>query len=136
MWHSRPVSTPPPFMANAILNFHFDYWHTSLIWFEGPKALNLHFHKKNRPRALSMSDFTFIIPVITRNYKKLYIKNTRNTRKYQQLPESSGKYQKLSEGNRITLKSSIYQKVTKSTNQYNILPTSSRQQYQIHRRLP
>ena len=22
---------PPPFMANAILNFHFDYWHTSLI---------------------------------------------------------------------------------------------------------
>ena len=27
MWHSRP----PPFMANAILNFHFDYWHTSLI---------------------------------------------------------------------------------------------------------
>ena len=26
MWHSRP----PPFMANAILNFHFDYWHTSL----------------------------------------------------------------------------------------------------------
>ena len=20
----------PPFMANAILNFHFDYWHTSL----------------------------------------------------------------------------------------------------------
>ena len=27
MWHSRP----PPFMANAILNFHFDYWHTSLM---------------------------------------------------------------------------------------------------------
>ena len=24
-------SRPPPFMANAILNFHFDYWHTSLI---------------------------------------------------------------------------------------------------------
>ena len=24
---SRPL---PPFMANAILNFHFDYWHTSL----------------------------------------------------------------------------------------------------------
>ena len=22
---------PPPFMANAILNFHFDYWHTSLM---------------------------------------------------------------------------------------------------------
>ena len=30
MWHSRPVSTPPPFMANAILNFHFDFLHTSL----------------------------------------------------------------------------------------------------------
>ena len=27
MWHSRP---PPSFIANAILNFHFDYWHTSL----------------------------------------------------------------------------------------------------------
>ena len=23
-------SRPPPFMANALLNFHFDYWHTSL----------------------------------------------------------------------------------------------------------
>ena len=32
MWHSRPPrDPPPPFMANAILNFHFDYWHTSLI---------------------------------------------------------------------------------------------------------
>ena len=26
MWHSRP----PPFMANTILNFHFDYLHPSL----------------------------------------------------------------------------------------------------------
>ena len=25
-----PLETPPPFMAIAILNFHFDYWHTSL----------------------------------------------------------------------------------------------------------
>ena len=23
--------TPPPFMANAILNFHFDYWNPSLF---------------------------------------------------------------------------------------------------------
>ena len=23
-------SRPPPFMPNAILNFHFDYWHLSL----------------------------------------------------------------------------------------------------------
>ena len=30
MWHSRP---PLPFMANTILNFHFDYRHPSLIWF-------------------------------------------------------------------------------------------------------
>ena len=30
MWHSRPVSTPPPFMANAILNFHFDFLNPSL----------------------------------------------------------------------------------------------------------
>ena len=27
MWHSRP----PPFMAKAILNFHFDYLNPSLI---------------------------------------------------------------------------------------------------------
>ena len=27
-----PLETPPPFMANAILNFHFDYLHPSLIW--------------------------------------------------------------------------------------------------------
>ena len=32
MWHSRPVSTPPPFMANAILNFHFDYLNPSLTY--------------------------------------------------------------------------------------------------------
>ena len=25
-----PLETPPPFMANAILNFHFDFPHTSL----------------------------------------------------------------------------------------------------------
>ena len=31
MWHSRPPRAPPPFMANTILNFHFDYLITSLI---------------------------------------------------------------------------------------------------------
>ena len=31
MWHSRPPRDPPPFMANAILNFHFDFPHPSLI---------------------------------------------------------------------------------------------------------
>ena len=30
MWHSRPPRDPPPFMANAILNFHFDYLNPSL----------------------------------------------------------------------------------------------------------
>ena len=32
MWHSRPPRDPPPppFMANTILNFHFDYPHPSL----------------------------------------------------------------------------------------------------------
>ena len=35
MWHSRPVSTPPPFMANAILNFHFDFLNPSLISLSG-----------------------------------------------------------------------------------------------------
>ena len=33
MWHSRPVSTPPPFMANAILNFLFDFLNPSLMHF-------------------------------------------------------------------------------------------------------
>ena len=31
MWHSRPPRDPPPFMANAILNFYFDFLTTSLI---------------------------------------------------------------------------------------------------------
>ena len=30
MWHSRPPRDPPPFMANAILNFHFDFLTPSL----------------------------------------------------------------------------------------------------------
>ena len=30
MLHSRPPRDPPPFMANAILNFHFDYLTPSL----------------------------------------------------------------------------------------------------------
>ena len=30
MWHSRPPRDPPPFLANTILNFHFDYWNPSL----------------------------------------------------------------------------------------------------------
>ena len=30
-WHSRPPRDPPPFMANAILNFHFDFLTPSLI---------------------------------------------------------------------------------------------------------
>ena len=30
MWHPRPPRDPPPFMANAILNFHFDFLNTSL----------------------------------------------------------------------------------------------------------
>ena len=29
-WHSRPPRDPPPFMARAILNFHFDYLTPSL----------------------------------------------------------------------------------------------------------
>ena len=35
MWHSRL----PPFMANAILNFHFDFLHPSLIAKNGSKGL-------------------------------------------------------------------------------------------------
>ena len=31
MWHSRPPRDPHPFMANAILNFHFDFLTPSLI---------------------------------------------------------------------------------------------------------
>ena len=30
MWHSRSPRDPPPFLANAILNFHFDYLNPSL----------------------------------------------------------------------------------------------------------
>ena len=37
MWHSRPPRDPPPFMGNAILNFHFDFLNTSLIYTPCPK---------------------------------------------------------------------------------------------------
>ena len=32
MANETPLRPPPPFMANAILNFHFDFPGTSLIW--------------------------------------------------------------------------------------------------------
>ena len=32
MWHSRTPRDPPPFMANAILNFHFDFLTPSLTF--------------------------------------------------------------------------------------------------------
>ena len=43
MWHSRPPRDPPPFMANAILNFHFDFLTPSLMWnFEQFSSLITH----------------------------------------------------------------------------------------------
>ena len=36
MANETPSRPPPPFMANAILNFHFDFLHTSLIRFPLP----------------------------------------------------------------------------------------------------
>ena len=44
MWHSRPPRDHPPLMANAILNFHFDYWHPSLsvfLWIDLVGAFGL-----------------------------------------------------------------------------------------------
>ena len=35
-----PSGPPPPFMANTILNFHFDYWHTSLRAITSAHSLN------------------------------------------------------------------------------------------------
>ena len=40
MLHSRPPRDPPPFMANAILNFHFDFLHPSLSFLRCPPRLN------------------------------------------------------------------------------------------------
>ena len=39
MWHSRPPRDPPPFLANALLNFHFDFLHPSLSWKADQKAV-------------------------------------------------------------------------------------------------
>ena len=45
MWHSRPASTPhPPIMANAILNFHFDFLNPSLIIFPLKKHIHINKH--------------------------------------------------------------------------------------------
>ena len=35
----KTPSRPTPFMANAILNFHFDYWHTSLTFIREKKSV-------------------------------------------------------------------------------------------------
>ena len=39
-----PSRPPPPFMANTILNFHFDYWNTSLsvIYSTGYTDVSIH----------------------------------------------------------------------------------------------
>ena len=42
MWHSRPPRDPaPPFMANAILNFHFDFLTPSLMCRLGIQELKI-----------------------------------------------------------------------------------------------
>ena len=48
MWHSRPPRDPSPFMANAILNFHFDFPHTSL---SRTSAEVKSFHKKVKEKS-------------------------------------------------------------------------------------
>ena len=40
MWHSRPPRDPPPFRANAILNFHFDFPHPSLTTVDNVDTVN------------------------------------------------------------------------------------------------
>ena len=39
MWHPRPPRDPLPFMANTILNFHFNYPQPSLIMNHGVAAV-------------------------------------------------------------------------------------------------
>ena len=43
----NPGLDPPPFMANAILNFHFDFLNPSLI--QNPKALHITDHHVCKP---------------------------------------------------------------------------------------
>ena len=56
MWHSRPPRDPPPFMANAILNFHFDFLTPSLSSFRSFKlqlVLMLFWKRKTEHEVLS-----------------------------------------------------------------------------------
>ena len=50
MWHSRPPREPPPFMANAILNFHFDYLNPSLIKVEAGNEYDCTWNVKKRQK--------------------------------------------------------------------------------------
>ena len=72
-WHSRPPRDPPPFMANAILNFHFDYWHPSLT-LRGKKCTALfqthNWEKSSRVKRLKFWKSGFLAqksPNITQN---------------------------------------------------------------------
>ena len=59
MWHSRP----PPFMANAILNFHFDFPHPSLsLIAENINVSSKHFWNSRACRQMSstISSLLFI----------------------------------------------------------------------------
>ena len=48
MWHSRPPRDSPPFMANTILNFHFDYLIPSLRRFLFFPILSFFFRRESR----------------------------------------------------------------------------------------
>ena len=62
MWHSRPPRDPPPFLANAILNFHFDFLHPSLKLYTKSAAFKY-----------------FARQVIKKQYQKIRITGTLQT---------------------------------------------------------
>ena len=79
MWNSRP----PPFMANAILNFHFDYLNPSLSKFSPTSkpyhhpasAYIMYLSLKSASVAINSHVWNFVPNVSKRKYKGTTQKN-------------------------------------------------------------
>ena len=71
MWHSRPPRAPPPFMANTILNFHFDYLIPSLRRFLFFPILSFFFRRESRSLTMEIIKQTYLAAKIKEELREL-----------------------------------------------------------------
>ena len=71
MWHSRPPRAPSPFMANTILNFHFDYLIPSLRRFLFFPILSFFFRHESRSLTMEIIKQTYLAANIKEELREL-----------------------------------------------------------------